>query len=223
MAKDVRKAGGFTLIELLVVIGIITILISILLPTISRVRESGRRTQCAAQLRQIGLGMHRYFNEFRCLPVRTKGLEWNNPHVFHYRQEPGDVSEVMLKYCASKAIFYCPENAELRDAGSWWPYRTGTIAATYQFPFLLTPYGWQIEYPNYRRLTSDRLLAADALATSDGEKNIVEYNHRMTRAKVPAGMNELFGDGHVSWRDGSRGWVLWGWYGGTVYWHYAAY
>ena len=217
--------GGFTLIELLVVIGILTILIGILLPVVSRVRESGRRTQCASQLRQIGLGLTRYFNDFRSLPVRTDGLEWNNPHVFHYQNETGNVADVMLKYCGPKQIFYCPEGFADRDAGRWWPYQTGTIAVTYQFPFWLAPGAWQIDYPNYRRLTSERLLACDILATDDNDNSVLEFNHRFTTSsagsRTPVGMNELFGDGHVQWKDATKGWVRYGWYGGILAWHYA--
>jgi prepilin-type N-terminal cleavage/methylation domain-containing protein len=224
---------GFTLIELLVVIGILTILIGILLPVVSRVRESGRRTQCASQLRQIGLGLTRYFNDYHSLPTRmdgldlehTEGLEWNNPHVFHYLKGTVDVSQIMLKYCGPKSLFYCPESFAGRNAETWWPYQTGTIAVTYQFPFWLAPGAWQIEYPNYRRLTSDRLLACDILATDESDGSVLEFNHRMTtsstRIRSPVGMNELFGDGHVQWKDATKGWVRYGWYGGILAWHYA--
>ena len=46
---------GFTLIELLVVISIIALLLSILMPALSRVKEQGRRVVCASEVRQAGL------------------------------------------------------------------------------------------------------------------------------------------------------------------------
>ena len=60
-----RIRTGFTLVELLIVLGVIVLLVSILLPAISRARENARRVQCLSNMRQLTMAWLTYANDHK--------------------------------------------------------------------------------------------------------------------------------------------------------------
>ncbi|MCD4825100.1 MAG: type II secretion system GspH family protein [Phycisphaerae bacterium] len=65
---DIGQSRGFTLIELLVVIAIISLLASILLPSLNRAKELARRVTCASNQKQLGFAFTTYYIESKILP-----------------------------------------------------------------------------------------------------------------------------------------------------------
>src|SRR5439155_15313109 len=79
-----KLRGGFTLVELLVVIGIIALLISILMPALTRARDQANRIKCMGHLRQILTGLIMYGAE------NKQALPYTNWGGNYFTGKPGD-------------------------------------------------------------------------------------------------------------------------------------
>jgi hypothetical protein len=121
----------------------------------------------------------------------------------------------------TRDIYYCPGNFQNRTAREWWPYMSGTIAVTYQFPFWLKDTCWLIPILNYRQSDPEAVLAADFLGSNPGGPEALVWNHKRRSDGWPVGMNMLLSDGHVEWRDYRRGFLAWGRSAGPIDWYWA--
>ena len=99
--------SAFTLIELLVVIAIIAILAAILFPVFARARENARRSSCQSNLKQIGLGILQYsqdYDEKQPLTVFGPNGASNWPTAYKWM-------DAIYPYVKSEQIFRCPSDS----------------------------------------------------------------------------------------------------------------
>jgi prepilin-type N-terminal cleavage/methylation domain-containing protein len=114
------SSGGFTLIELLVVIAIIAILAAMLLPALSASKEKALRVNCAASMRQCGVGIQMYQSDFnKLMPVHWPGYAENNKIDTHSTSNPWRTYEAYRVDQGTGNISTTDGSEDGQPAGPW--------------------------------------------------------------------------------------------------------
>jgi len=128
-----KSRAGFTLIELLVVVAILALLISILIPSLSKARDMAKRATCAANLKAQGSSFAIYAAQFSdSVPASTTfgngigGINWlwDEPDFFGDQLltvNPANIADSSdnMKQNSLRKLFYCPANPEQNADGLW--------------------------------------------------------------------------------------------------------
>ena len=201
--RTLRHARAFSLVDVLVSIGVITVLVALLLPSLAHIRESTRRIICQSNLRQVGIGVAQYADENQDLLPPSQFYEPDSPplgtdlaQMMTLRLGPdtgqttGEWDGLGLLYSSyqlrAPEIFYCPshygDHAFQTYAEPWRTEQGDDIMGNYHYRGI-GPNG-------ATRLRSVEPVRA-ALVT-DGMRTARDVNHRV-------GMNVLRADLSVSW------------------------
>jgi len=219
---------GFTLIELLVVIAIISILAAILFPVFARARESARRASCMSNLKQIGLGMMMYVQDYdEIYPPRSiawqgtpPGGDWakvNHPQTYWYWQQ------MLYPYTKSIQVFICPSTDSWSDntgalnqnyGVNYYLFAGGTtgspvvpiasVVSTSTTYAIMDAGGWSITKSQANTYASGFYIPGMGTSggTCSGASGAALTDCQTGRHFL--GVNMAFADGHVKWLKSSQ-------------------
>lgn len=199
--RRLSRGRAFTLLDVLVSIAVIAILIAILAPTLSKVQETSRRVVCASNLRQAGLAVQMYADDWRgLLPPSAflRGEEGESAEMMTLRLSPDVRIRVTrdgwdglgllyrAEYLPAAGVYYCPSHHGDHPYQVYepqWQGASGEIVGNYHFRGEDTD-GRRALYAFY----PETAITADGMRTQD------DYNHN-------TGINVLRAGLHVAWLD----------------------
>jgi prepilin-type N-terminal cleavage/methylation domain-containing protein/prepilin-type processing-associated H-X9-DG protein len=224
-----RQRRGFTLIELLVVIAIIAILAAILFPVFAQAREKARTAVCASNLKQIGLAIVMYAQDYdETFPPANYGPtaaagDWWLTLVDPYIKGGTPTRAAANATQQRKSIWVCPSydqsypdgvaaNNPLQSYGANWYLIPGLASNESVNWGTLTPNPRiatlaQVPEPAQNVLvTESRGGAVHLIGRDDNCANNVQARWCTARGRHQGGAHIAFADGHVKWSRGPTPW-----------------
>ena len=213
-----KKRRGFSLLELIIVISVTSLLMGLLMPTLSSVRENAHRVLCGSNQRQLGQSLTMYSGDNRnSLPVASvldqpepnpgllamvrNGFDAelmffadasNNPIPEPLKDSNWDGLGHLYKwhYCSAPESFYCPSHEG--------EHTIEKCREQWKAKLITEPLYGNYQYAGHKDWRTGRrhtlLKGRELVLLTDGLQTKDDFSHKI-------GYNELRGDGSVTWID----------------------